>query len=140
MGAQFSSLLTGKPYNEMLLRWFQVFRRNGTREAPPPGRRDAAWLQGACIVRARCALGVAPPPCTPARTRTLDATAADTRGAGVSFFFFFFIFFLKHWHFLVTAGFEGMVAADWWQLIVGILVSVVVLLAVVWFSRAEYRK
>lgn len=104
----------------------------------------AAWLQGACIVRARCALAVAPPPCTPARTRTRDATAADTRGAGFSFFLFIFLhllhFFLKHWHFLVTAGFEGMVAADWWQLIVGILVSVVVLLAVVWFSRAEYRK
>lgn len=46
-----------------------------------------------------------------------------------SAFFPFFFFFLKHWHFLVTAGFEGMVAADWWQLIVGILVSVVVLLA-----------
>lgn len=54
------------------------------------------------------------------QARAKHSTAADMRGVG----------FLKHWHFPVTAGLEGMVAADCWCCCSCCL----------WFSRAEYRK
>lgn len=132
-GAQFpgSGIREEKLYDELLLRWSGVQAVWGG--GLTKWHQRVGWVVG--LLRRRSAslravrpyfLGVhsasllyarhgsrGPPP----TRRSKHSTAADMRGVGL----------LKHWHFPVTAGLEGMVAADccWCCLS---------------FSRAEYRK
>lgn len=142
-GAQFPDSVhwEDKLYDALLLRWCSGgwVWRNGTRESaglwvlcravcPFLLSIPTSWV---CIVWAAVRLAgilqassdththTHAQSCIHARNKH-SSTAADMRGVG----------FLKHWHFPVTAGLEGMVAADccW------------CCSCCLWFSRAEYRK
>lgn len=144
-GAQFPDSVhwEEKLYDELLLRWLgaQVVRGEGFDKMAPESRLGCGCCVGGvcpsllpvltswvCIVRACCMLGMAPAGLLLTHTRTelhtresKHSTAADMRGVGL----------LKHWHFPVTAGLEGMVAADCCWCCSS---------CCLWFSRAEYRK
>lgn len=130
-GAQFSDSVhqEKKLYDELLLRRLGVQTK---------WHQRVSWVVGAvtcgvhsislsiptswvCIVRACCMLAVAPAGLLWYKREQTHSTAADMRGVG----------FLKHWHFPVTAGLEGMVAADCWCCCCS---------CCLWFSREEYRK
>lgn len=144
-GAQFPDSVhwEDKLYNELSLRWSGV-QVGGFDEMAPESRLGC----GCCDVRCVPLLAFCPyflgvhstsllyarhgsrrPPLTHThraayKREQTRSTAADMRGVG----------FLKHWHFPVTAGLEGMVAADccW--------CCCCCCSCRLWFSRAEYRK
>lgn len=140
-GAQFpDSVHWEKLYNELLLRWLDVQAR-GSDEMAPESRLACERYDVQCVsllAFQRYFWGVhstnllyawqgsrrTPLTHTHRAAYTQEQahfTAADMRGVG----------FLKHWHFPVTAGLEGMVAAD---------CCCCCCSCRLWFSRAEYRK